>query len=393
MNNYVVIGKKLFDGNKIIEDYYFIVEEDKIVEVGNRSDKKFSSTMKVVDMGEKVVTPGLMDCHIHIFGDPYNMHIKQIGNASPSTLTAIAINNLKELLSQGIVYIRDVGAPKSLGYEIRNLVKSGLVKGPDLKVAGEAICITGGHGYQISKECDGADEVRKAVRENIKQGADLIKIMVTGGITTPGPELAPCEMSMDEISVAVEEAHKKNRKVAVHTHGATGIKLCLEAGVDSIEHGLLMNEDLSKIAAEKGIFTVPTLSAPHFAAMYGMKNNPKSKSHEKSKSVIVVHNKNILNAYNNGAKIAMGTDSGTPFNGFDTALEELVLLNNIGISTENVFKISTKNSAELLEIADTHGTLEAGKQATFVVFDNDPFIDINNIKGTKQVYKNGIRVF
>lgn len=392
MNTYVVKGKKLFDGDKIIKDYYFIVQEDKIIEVGEMANKIIPESMDVIDMGDKVVTPGLMDCHIHIFGDPYNISKETISKVTPVMLTAVAINNLKELLSQGIVYIRDVGAPKGVAYEVRNLVKKGVIKGPELKVAGQAICITGGHGYYISNECDGPEEVRKAVRENIKLGSDFIKLMVTGGITTPGPELAPCEMTIEEIKVGVEEAHKKNKKVAVHTHGSTGIRLCLEAGVDSIEHGVLMDEELADIAVEKGIFTVPTLSAPYFAAMNGTKNNAKSKSHEKSKSVIAVHNKNILNAFSKGVKLAMGTDSGTPFNGFDTALEELVLLNKIGIPTEDVFKISTKNSAELLDVLDTHGTIEAGKQATFVVFDEDPFVDINNIKGSKEVYQNGIKV-
>lgn len=382
---YAVIGKKCFDGFKIREDFYFIVEEDKIIEIGDYSLDKVKG-LEIIDVKDRVVTPGLIDSHIHICSDPYKFGFQ----LESFHLAYVVERNLKTLLQEGIVYIRDVGAPANTTNIIKKLVADGELQGPDLKIAGEAICVTGGHGWQMSLECDSSDAIRHAVRDNIKKNVDLIKLMVTGGINTKGNELAPLEMSENEIRTAVEEAHKKGRKVAVHTHGRTGIELSLKSGVDSIEHGLLLDDELAQLALDQNTVVVPTLSAPYFATVQGLKKDPNSKSFKKSQEVMNVHNENIYNAYKKGVTLAMGTDSGTPFNGFDTVLEELILLNNIGIDALDVFKMATVNAAELLEVSDTHGSLEKGKQATFIVFEKDPFINMKNISSNKIVYKNGI---
>lgn len=381
---YAVVGESLFDGRNVMGPFYFIVEDGKFVEIGDREDKDLTM-FEVLDVKNQLITPGLIDCHVHVCLDAYSF-----GKVNDSVeMTLVVEKNLRTLLHNGFVYVRDVGAPAKITNTIKKMIEHKVIPGPNMKISGQAICISGGHGWQMSKECDSCDEVRKAVRENMKDGSDLIKLMVTGGINTKGNELAPLEMSSEEIRTAVEEAHKKGRKVAVHTHGRTGIALALQHGVDSIEHGLLMDDELSDIALDKGIFLVPTLSAPYFAVQRGLKEDPNSKSFKKSQEVMGVHNKNTTCAYKKGVKIAMGSDSGTPFNGFDTVLEELVLLNSIGIAEEDVFRIATLQSAELLEIEETHGSIDVGKDASFLVFERNPLIDIKNVHTLCSVYKSG----
>lgn len=384
--NYIVTGDICFDGKRVHRDFYFLVNDDKILKFGLKKDMPKGITC--IDMKKKLVVPGFIDSHVHVCADPYNFGIHE--NKIEMTLTIE--NNLKMLLDNGITYIRDVGAPAGMMKTVKKMVETGRMVGPDIKMCGQAICATGGHGWFMSKEANRAEDVCQFVRENIKEGVDLIKLMVTGGINTPGNELAPLELTREEIQKGVEEAHRRGRKVAVHTHGRTGIEIALECGVDSIEHGLLMDQELAALAKEKHTYMVPTLSAPYFATVQGLKKDPQSKSFLKSKEVMDIHRKNTLFAYQTGVSIAMGSDSGTPFNGFDTVLEELVLLHDIGIPTEDVLRIATLESAKLLDIENTHGTLECGKQATFIVFKENPLEDMEQVRNIDAVYKNGVKV-
>lgn len=384
---YAVTGKYCFDGRKVINDFSFIVENGCIQLIGSKKDINIEG-LEIIDAQERLVTPGLIDAHVHVCADPYNFGFHE----DKIEMTLTIEKNLKTLLQNGIVYIRDVGAPTQMMKTVKKMVAEGGMIGPDLKIAGQAICATGGHGWQISREANCKEDVCRFVRENIRDGVDVIKLMVTGGINTPGDELAPLEMTEEEIRKGVEEAHRRGRKVAVHTHGRSGIAISLKCGVDSIEHGLLMDKELAEIAALKGTCLVPTLSAPYFATVQGLKKEPESISFLKSKEVMEQHRKNVKVAYDLGVKLAMGSDSGTPFNGFDTVLEELILLREIGIPEEEVFRMATSYAASLIEVDKTHGTLEVGKKASFLIFDKNPIQDIHTIYDIHAVYKDGEKI-
>lgn len=390
----VVFGRHLFDGRTVINDFYLLFEYNRILEVGPRSAFTPSKDVQILEYDCCTIIPGLIDTHLHIFLDsrrPFTEYIDPTHTFME--FGCIAAQNAKMLLEQGIVCICDVGSPDILGFELRTLIEKGIVFGPDLKTSGEGICITGGHGWAFSKECDSADEIAKYVRLQIKRGADCIKLMVSGDISSPGPEKAPCEMEMEEISAAVREAHKKGRKVRVHTHGNTAIRRSVEAGVDAIEHGVYLDEEIIQQMLQRGTCLVPTLSAPYFAVQEGLKKDPNNPNHLESAKIIERHQKITKKAYDAGIPLAMGTDEGVPGNFFEDALSELILLEQVGISPLEVLRISTINSARLIDADRDYGTLEPGKMASFIILDKNPIEDIHNVYSPRTVFHKGQQVY
>lgn len=389
-----ILGQRMFNGKQTIENFCLIFDGSQILYAGPRQDSPLTDNTEIIEKDCPALIPGIIDSHVHIFLDPSRGYAEYAAPPrSQMEFGCIASKNMKNLLEQGIIYIRDMAAYADMSYELRRMMNEGVIHGPGIKICGEGICVTGGHGTWMSTECDGVDEIVKTVRKRIKDGADHIKLMVTGGVSTPGQEKAPCEMEYEEIAAAVREAHKKARKVGVHTHGYTGIKRCVEAGVDSIEHGVYLDHNLLEIMLQKGIYLVPTLSAPHFAVQNALLRDPDNPEHLESAKIMKRHCDAVKMAYDMGVKIAMGTDKGIPGNMYENALSELILLNEVGIPPEEVLKISTYNSADLLDILDRYGSLEPGKSASFILLDADPTTDINNIYAHKSVWQEGQQVF
>lgn len=390
----VIFGKHLFNGKSKIDDFFLLFEDNRILEVGSRSQYTPSDDTQILESDCCTVIPGLIDTHIHIFMDPRRDFSDYMGNGhNLMEFGCIAAQNARLLLEQGIVCACDVGSPSTTGMELRELIRKGVVFGPELRTSGEGICITGGHGWILSKECDGADEVAKGVRQQIRAGADCIKLMVSSDISSPGPEKAPCEMEFEEISAGVREAHKKGRKVRVHTHGNTAIRQSVEAGVDSIEHGTFSDNKILQEMLKRGTYLVPTLSAPYFATKVGLARDPNNSNHLESAKIIQQHRSIAKTAFDMGVTLAMGTDKGTPGNNYEDALSELIFLCESGISPQDVLTISTINSAQLMDVDQDYGTLEPGKMASFIILDKNPMEDIQNIYGPHTVFHKGQQVY
>lgn len=382
--------KEMFDGSERKFNQTVVVDEGKIVWVGdsNTEDVQKYNDCETYDYSNKFAMPGLIDCHVHVA----SMDSEPTSAVQWAQVTANAIDNMKKLMSAGVVACRDLGSCQGVTIGISNAQKAGIMNDlPTLVSSGRAITATGGHGYSIGIECDGADEFIKGVRATIKEGADIVKVMMSGGVNSPGEEPGPPEVNTDEIEAAVKEAHARGRKVAVHAHGNTAIKRSVLAGVDSIEHGVFNSEDVIELMVEKGTWLVPTLSAPYYATIEGIKQEPDNPDHKKSKEVIKKHNAATLKAFSMGIPLASGTDAGCPFNPYDKAYYELELLHNIGIDTEDVLKIATKNGAKLLEL-DNLGEIAAGKDATFIVTEKSPFEDIKLIGQSKEIWIKGNKV-
>lgn len=394
MKTTLFTGVTIIDGTgrRPMENGAMLVEENKIKKIGSREEVLGDPSTHVVDLGGKVMMPGLINAHVHIamepVGDPFSLMLKE-----SQTKTAIrGIRNLQKQLQSGVTYFRDLGAVNYIDLELRKAVTEGLIQGPDFLASGKVIAMTGGHGWPMGRECDGIDEVRKGTREQLKAGADLIKIMATGGVMTDGVEPGSPQLTLEEMKVAVEEAKKAGRKTAAHAQGATGIKNAILAGIDSIEHGIFLEDDIIELMVEKDVYLVPTLAAPYCIIEAGEENGISLQAIEKSKRIMPTHVESFQKARKAGVKIAMGTDAGTPFNLHDKSALELKLMMDAGMTAMEVIVASTKVSAELLGIERTHGTLEEGKAADFLVLPESPLENIDVFYGMEAVYKNGKRV-
>lgn len=376
-------------GKDSIEKASILVEDSIVKHIFINEEVQINDKMQVVDLTGKTVMPGMINCHIHItmepVGDPFELMLKE-----STTKTALrAVENLKKHLKSGVTFFRDLGGPNFIDIELKKAVTEGLVEGPDFLASGKVLTMTGGHGWKMGRECNGPDDVRAAAREQLKAGADVIKIMATGGVMTDGVEPGSAQLTLEEMKAGIEEAHKAGRKTATHAQGTTGIKNAILAGIDSIEHGIFLDDETIDLMIKNDVYLVPTLVAPYFIIKYGVEAGISPQAVEKSKRVMGSHMESFRKAKEAGVKIAMGTDAGTPFNFHDKSACELKLMVNCGMTPMEAIVSSTKVASELLGINDNYGTLETGKKADFIVLDENPLDNIEALLNVNKVYKGG----
>jgi len=376
-------------GEAPIENAGLLIDGKTIKKIGKAEEIQISKDVKVVDVSGKTIMPGMINCHVHIImepvGNPFDLILKE--SAVKTAMRGVV--NLKKHLKSGVTYLRDMGGYQFIDIELKKCLAEGLIEGPDFLVSGRVLTMTGGHGHPMGRECDGIDEVRKAAREQLKAGADVIKIMATGGVMTPGVEPGSPQLTREEIQVAVEEAHKAGKKTATHAQGTTGIKNAVLAGIDSVEHGIFLDDEVIEMMVERDVYLVPTLVAPYFIIKYGVDGGIPEYAVEKSKQVMESHLESFRKAYKAGVKIAMGTDAGTPFNHHDKSAYELKLMVDAGMTPMDAIVSATKTAAELLGIDENYGTLEEGKVADFIVLKENPLDNIETLMDVEAVYKKG----
>ncbi len=387
-------GFTLIDGTgqSPVENAYLLIEDKKITKVGNGEFGVSVDYIEVVDLKGKTIMPGLIDSHVHITMEPVADPVSIMGKESAAKTSLRGVANLRKHLLAGTTFFRDLGAPNGIDLDLRDAVNEGLIEGPQFIAAGRCVTMTGGHGWFIGREADGVDETRKAAREQLKAGVDLIKIMATGGVMTKGVEPGSPQLSMEEMKSAIEEAHKAGKKAATHAQGTQGIKNAVLAGVDSVEHGIFLDDEVIQLMVDRGVYLVPTLVAPYFISKNGVAAGIPQYVVDKSDYVMKFHNESFTKAHKAGVKIAMGTDAGTPFNLHDGAPNELKLMVQCGMSPMEALVASTKSSADLLGILDNYGTLEEGKFADFLVLDENPLDNLDTLLDINSVYKLGKKV-
>lgn len=387
--------KKLFKNANVVdvikkETYMadILTENGIIIQIGDL--KGLPSNIRTLDLHGRTLMPGLFNCHVHITSNPDPRAQKPTSQAA---LTIQAINNLALHLSSGVTYVRDVGSADFIDIELREAVNDGRVQGPDMQVSGRCICMTGGHGWNTGRQADGADECRKAAREMLRAGADWIKVMATGGVMTKGVEPGAEQLSVEEMTAIAEEAHKKGVRVCTHAQGNTGIKNALKAGIDCIEHGIYLDDESIGTMLKQGSWLVPTLCAPHFILKHGVKDGVPEYAVKKTEIVHDAHFASFQKAYKAGVKCACGTDAGTPYNPHNGTPNELILMVKAGLTPMQAIETATINSAKLLNVSDSLGSIEVGKKAHFAIFDGDPSKDINDILKCRMTVKNGEVVY
>mgnify|MGYP003373108319 FL=1 len=388
MSKVYYTGKKLFDGHKCIDDFALLEENGKIVAVGKQTEIPCPEDAERQAL-EGVVTPGILDCHVHLVGSDMAEN-EQISPRETARLVCKGVRNANMLLSAGVVACRDLGSIYGYSLGIRDAIDQGIVPGPKVLTTGLSISVTAGHGGNIALQCDSPDEMRKGVRTIIRNGADVVKLMASGGVNSPGPEPGPCELTEAEFAAGVEAAHDMGRKVAIHAHGNTAIRRGVWAGVDSVEHGVFMTEDIMDEMVRRGTYIVPTLSAPYYAVEEGLRVDPDNPDHLRSKSVIQRHRDMLKKCSEKGVKIAFGTDAGNTYDPYEKAYFELVLMVEAGLTPVQAFTAATVGSADLMGLSDCLGTLETGKNASFICWKaGDPLENIQSVTGEKTVYLDG----
>lgn len=370
-NGTVIVGT-----GEVIEKGAVVTNASTITFVGPAKKIKSSKKDEVFDLSKKTILPGLIDCHIHLCLDGSPDPVTSIAKDSIPTLTLRSAHHARMTLEAGVTTVRDVGGKDYIDLAIRDGIESRLIQGPRMVCSGKLICMTGGQGWQFGREANGTDEVRKAVREQLKVGADLIKLMATGGILTKGVDPGSTQFTLEELKAGVEEARKAGRRTVSHAQGCEGIKNALRAGINSIEHGIFLDDEAIELLLEMKAYLVPTLSAPYHIVKAGTKRGVPAFAVEKSKSVMKSHFQSIKNAHQAKVSIAMGTDAGTPFNCHGENLKELELLVEIGLTPMEALMASTKTASEVLGLEKKIGTLEKGKLADLIVVDGDPVRDI-----------------
>ncbi len=372
-----------------------IVTGDRITAIAPTASTPKQSGDTEIDLTKFTVMPGLIDVHTHItMANNFDPYFEL--SMTPAKEAIIGVENAKVTLEAGFTTVRNVGANDFTDVALRDEINAGHIPGPHMQVSGPALGITGGHmdenllpyEYHIHGQgvADGIPAVQHQVRENIKYGADLIKIGATGGVLSKGDDPQASQYTLEEMQAIVADAHRLGRKVAAHAHGAQGILWASEAGVDSIEHGSYLNDEGIAMMKKKGTYLVPTAYLIDWMQQYG--NLPPIYI-QKMKDVSAVEKQNAIKAIKAGVKIALGTDAAVYPHGLN-AHELDVYVNQFGMSPLAAIQTGTINAADLMGWTDRVGTIEPGKWADIIAIDGDPLKDVKILQHVNFVMKSGV---
>src|SRR5213082_1414709 len=399
---------RIFDGKSksLIPNGVVLVQGDKIVDVG--SAVTVPGDAKVIDLGDMTLSPGFMDAHTHLtldFTGNFNERRLKELQTNVSEMTLMAISYARATLEAGFTTVRDlgsrfVGSPEFVDVALRNAINHGITPGPHMLVATKGVGATGGHfdstgGYRdklFGREpepsegiADGPDEIRKAVRFEVKNGANVIKAAVSGGVLSLADEVDTPQFTPAEMAALVDESHRLRKKVAVHCHGDQAAREAIDAGVDSIEHGSFMKPETVTMMKKKGTFLTPTLMASEWI-MGKLANYPVALQ-EKAKAAFNARSEMFRNAVKMGVKISFGTDAAVYPHGENA--KEFKLMVDLGMSPIDALKSATASDAELFGVAQKLGALEKGKLADVIAIPGDPTSDITATERVSFVMKEG----
>ena len=366
-------GGRIFDGERMVDGHAVLVEGGRVDRIAPEGEfDGFAG--EVFDAGGSTVMPGLIDCHVHLLfrGEPDPMSVLDKLDAAHAVVRAL--ENAGRTLRGGTTSVRDCGGRAYQEFAVRNACNEGRFPGPTIRAAGRMICMTGGHGNRMGRIADGVDEVVKAVREQIHAGSDLVKIMATGGVMTPGVNPEDAHYSADEMAAGIAEADRFHRTTASHAQGAEGILNATRGGVTSIEHGIFMNDECCREMVDRGTFLVPTLAALRNILEHAEEGIPDYVV-EKARRCAQAHERSVRMFHEAGGRIALGTDAGTPFNLHGHNSDELRFMVEVGLSGIDALRAGTRNAADLMRL-DDRGRIAEGAAADLLVVEGDPSEDI-----------------
>ena len=386
-----LVGGRLIDGTRgaPTEQAVVVIEGERISKVGKSGGVGVPPGAQVIDVRGKTIMPGLINCHTHLCLDGSADPITSWRERSIVENVLISAQHAEATLRAGITTVRDLGGWDGVDLGLKQAIADGVIDGPRMLVSGRLLCMTGGHAHFMGCEVDSPDEARKAARAQLKAGADIIKLMATGGLMTQGTEPSAEQLTYAELRAAVEEAQKAGKITASHAQGTTGIKNAVRAGIDSIEHGFYLDDEAIEMMLASGTYYVPTLAAVHEMVEGGIESGIPAFLVEKSRRVRDAHLESFVLAREAGLRIAAGNDGGSPLNRADNLATELECMVANGMSTKEALASAHSIAAELLGMGDLIGTVEPGKAADLVVLDDDPLGNISAVRQVHLVMKSG----
>ncbi len=394
---YIKAGRLLdvIDG-RLRNDQVIVVNGDKITAVGTAKDIAIPAAARVIDLSQKTVLPGLIDMHDHLTGD-HRFHGYSALEISIPRETLYGVLNARKTLNAGFTTVRNVGAGGYSDVALRNAINDGEIEGPRMRVSGPSLGITGGHcdnnllpreyNEQAEGVADGPWAIRAKVRETIKYGADVIKYCATGGVLSKGDSVGGQQYTLEEMQALVDEAHMHGRKVAAHAHGPDGIRAAIIAGVDSIEHGSLIDDEGIRLAKANGTFLVMDVYNDTFILEHGASVGMLPESLEKERMIGQLQRDNFRKAFKAGVRMAFGSDGGVYPHGDNG--KQFHYMVEYGMTPMQAIQAATIHAAELIGWPDTVGAVAPGRYADIIAIDGNPLDKVELLEDVGFVMKGG----
>jgi imidazolonepropionase-like amidohydrolase len=402
---YIKAGR-LFDGagDAVREKMVIVVEGERIQSVGAAAETPIPAGATVLDLSRATVLPGLIDCHTHLGARADRYDPIYDFKDTPFQSAFAGVLNARKTLEAGFTTVRDVGSAPFLAVDLRNSINEGFLPGPRVVAGGPGISITGGHGdlnnyspqtrvsmfpeerdYGIA---DGVDQVRHVVRAQLKYGVDVIKILASGGVLSKGDSPGAPQYTVEELRAAADEAHMAGRKIAAHAHGTQGIKNAIAAGIDSIEHASLIDDEGIRMAKEHGTYLVMDIYNDDYILGKAREFHIPEEFIEKEKAIGRLQRENFAKALQGGAKMAFGTDAGVYPHG-DNARQFFYMV-KYGMTPAQAIRAATSDAAALLGRSNNIGSIAPGKYADVIAVSADPLADVRSLENVGFVMKGGV---
>lgn len=388
----LLTGARIFDGRSeyLRDGLDILVDADGVIAGLGATGTLDAGDARVIDLAGRILSPGLINMHVHLgLALPGTAGAEIASKGDPDLLLVMA-DSARRTLHAGVTTARLVGESRYLDFALRRGIEAGIIAGPRLYTAGHALCCTGGHGWESDAlEGDGADDLRRLTRLQIRHGADLIKVCISGGIAGEHEQIDTPQLTDDEMAAVIQTAHDWGRKVTAHVGPSETLRRAIELGLDCVEHGYELTREVTDLMSERGVWYVPTITVSRCKEFFDAQGVP-TWMKERALGAGPRHWESLENAIASGVRIAMGTDMppAADFDGTTATVREMEFMVDAGMTSLDVMRSATSYAAELLG-ADDLGVVEVGARADLIATDTDPTADVAALRGIDWVMQGG----